>query len=130
LAVAGESGLKNGATVLFCEGEFDRAVLLDQLSQTGEAVTILTMGSASQRIPTRLIGKLRLAKAIYLCLDADEAGRTASEKLARQLGMNRCYLLPFPDGSKDACDYYETAGANAIREWWVNRVAHRAKVVL
>lgn len=129
LAVAGESTLRPGATVLFCEGEFDRAVLLDQLHGMGR-ITILTMGSASQKLPDRLIPRLRCASSIYFCLDNDDAGRKASERLVAQIKNSRCFALPFPDGSKDACDYYERQGGAALREWWENRSSYRQRLIL
>jgi twinkle protein len=48
------------------------------------------------------IGKLDKIKKIYLALDSDLPGRLLTEELARRLGKERCVLVKFPPGYKDA----------------------------
>lgn len=40
----------------------------------------------------------------YLAVDADGAGKRLRDELGRRLGRERCYLVHFPDGCKDAND--------------------------
>jgi twinkle protein len=41
---------------------------------------------------------------IVLCTDNDEPGRQLREELGRRLGKDRCQIVDFPDGCKDAND--------------------------
>lgn len=41
---------------------------------------------------------------IYICVDNDTNGRILLEELSRRLGRERCYVVRFPEGIKDAND--------------------------
>ncbi len=47
---------------------------------------------------------LKHIKKFYLALDSDEVGLTMREELARRIGKDKCYIIKFPDGCKDAND--------------------------
>jgi replicative DNA helicase len=51
--------------------------------------------------------KLKRFKRVYLVLDNDEAGREGSEKIARRLGLGKCYNISLPDDVKDPNDYIQ-----------------------
>jgi twinkle protein len=40
----------------------------------------------------------------YLAMDKDEAGEKLMQELARRLGKDKCYIVDYPDGCKDAND--------------------------
>jgi twinkle protein len=39
---------------------------------------------------------------VYLCLDADEPGKKATDALVSRVGRERCRILDYPEGKKDA----------------------------
>ena len=51
---------------------------------------------------------------IYLALDADSAGRRMREELARRFGKDRCSIVQYPDGCKDANDVLLQHGAQIL----------------
>lgn len=64
-------------------------------------------------------------KKIYLCLDSDQAGQSNVDKIAKRLGLHRCYkvILPHKDpnacllagmGYEDVKHYFMTAGEYTI----------------
>lgn len=54
-------------------------------------------------------------KRIYLATDNDAPGVKLREELARRLGRDRCYLVEFPHGCKDANDVLVNLGVDALR---------------
>jgi twinkle protein len=58
---------------------------------------------------------LERMQKIYLACDADEAGAKLRDELARRLGKQRCYIVCFPEGCKDANDVLVRFGA--VRLW-------------
>jgi twinkle protein len=55
----------------------------------------------------------RFAKIVLAC-DADGPGQALTEELARRLGRERCWLVTWPDGCKDANDVLMKHGAEAL----------------
>jgi DNA primase len=80
--------------------------------QLGERVTVVTLGSATNRLSRRLYEMLRTQKHIYTALDADEAGAEATARLARMLGK-RHVPLALPSG-KDITDYVVEHGGDLL----------------
>ena len=54
-------------------------------------------------------------KRIYISTDDDEAGRRLSEELCRRLGKERCLLMQYPEGCKDANEVLIKFGKNAVK---------------
>ena len=54
-------------------------------------------------------------KRIYLCTDSDEAGLSLQEELARRLGKERCWLIEYPDGCKDANEVLIKYGVDEVK---------------
>lgn len=53
---------------------------------------------------------------IYLATDADAPGLRTREEIARRLGRNRCYIVSYPHGCKDANEVLVKYGADALAE--------------
>ena len=53
---------------------------------------------------------------IILATDNDEAGRYLRDELIRRFGMDRCWLLSYPEGCKDANDVLVKFGPDKLRE--------------
>ena len=53
---------------------------------------------------------------IYLATDNDEAGLYLRDELIRRFGVNKCWLLSYPEGCKDANDVLKQFGQDKLRE--------------
>jgi twinkle protein len=53
---------------------------------------------------------------IILCTDNDEPGIALREELARRLGKDRCWLVTFPEGCKDANEVLIKLGKEKVKE--------------
>lgn len=52
---------------------------------------------------------------IYISTDNDEPGKKLSEELCRRLGKERCYLVQYPEGCKDANEVLVKYGKEAVK---------------
>lgn len=59
-----------------------------------------------------LLGRV---KKFVLAGDMDGPGDVLREELARRLGRHRCWLVTWPEGSKDACDVLRQHGAAGVQ---------------
>ena len=66
--------------------------------------------------------RLKRFEKIYLILDNDEAGKEGSEKLAKRLGMGRCFNITLPETVKDPNDFIKK---NTIDDF--NKLVDEAK---
>lgn len=91
-----------GGTVLLVEGEMD-AVLAMQAGLDG--VTVAGLPGASTAAED-VAAELAAAERLLLCLDADSAGRTARNRIARAAGFRRVRVVEmlYGDGQKDLGD--------------------------
>jgi twinkle protein len=48
--------------------------------------------------------------------DMDVPGLALREELARRLGRNKCWLVNWPEGCKDACEVMQTFGEDVVKE--------------
>ncbi|QSV44420.1 toprim domain-containing protein [Geobacter benzoatilyticus] len=53
---------------------------------------------------------------IILAVDNDEPGKKLEEELARRLGRERCWMVQWPEGCKDANDVLVKRGRDTLRE--------------
>jgi hypothetical protein len=87
--------------VYVTEGEFDACVL----EQAGfKAVSV---PSAGTKITPQMKDLLMGASSVLLAGDTDATGTGYMSKLWKELG-ERCYLVSWPDGSKDANEFFLT----------------------
>jgi len=101
--------------VLIVEGEFDAALAQQIL---GDEAVVITMGSATSVIPQEWIDKLKRARHVYSCMDADRAGQAAAQRLTKALG-NKHKPLKLPQG-KDITEYVIDHGGD-LAAWWAER---------
>lgn len=59
--------------------------------------------------------KIAKLKRVILAGDMDVAGRNHHEEIARRLGKERCWMVRWPDGCKDAKDTLMNRGRDAVR---------------
>lgn len=66
--------------------------------------------------------KFDQVEMIYLALDADPPGRRMLEELARRFGKERCSIINYPDGCKDANEVLIKYGKDGIKNLIKNAV--------
>lgn len=116
----GAGALAPGKPVLMVEGEFD-AILAQQ--DAGDALAVVTLGPASNRLSAHWRAALMKAPVIYLALDNDKAGQGAAAALVEALAGADVRPLHYPDGVKDYTDYRQAGGTLGAllapaRAWW------------
>jgi len=106
---------KGGATVLYNDCaifnlDYDEIIITESEIDTisvwvlgAENVIGLTAGAGSFK--DAWYDRLLRFKKIYLLLDNDTAGMEGAEKLAKRLGMGRCYVMTLPEDVKDPNDF-------------------------
>ena len=71
--------------------------------------------------------QIEMAERIVICTDSDSAGQAAAEEMARRIGKDKCWIVEYPDGCKDANDVLIKHGKKAVddmiagvRPWPIN----------
>lgn len=59
---------------------------------------------------------LEKVEKFYLALDKDEAGTQLENEISRRLGKDKCWIVDFPDGCKDANQVLLEHGYKALQE--------------
>jgi len=122
-----------GGTLIVTEGEFDAAACAEVgfpcVVSVPNGAAIRADAEAGDVVPsadtqfaylwnaqkTGLIPELRAAEKIILATDGDAPGRALAAELALRLGADRCYLVEYPEGCKDANDILINHGPDALR---------------
>lgn len=63
---------------------------------------------------TELEGTLQSVEQFILAVDADQPGQVLQEELARRLGKERCWVVQYPEGTKDANEVLQQDGVDGI----------------
>ena len=96
LSIAKEKG-----RVLVVEGEFDCMMA----TQRGlKNVVSPSLGAMSYGVWLEL---LDVIPEVYIAYDNDKAGIEASKKMADKLGIEKCKEIKYPEGIKDATEYFK-----------------------
>lgn len=88
--------------VLIVEGEFD----LMSCYQAGIKNVVSPAGGKDSYGPW--IELLDSIPRVYIAYDNDEPGRDAGRKFAERIGSDKCYEVKYPEGIKDANEYFKT----------------------
>lgn len=104
--------IRPGLPLVVPEGEFDTLLLGQEL---GDLASVVTLGSASNRLGPVLLGYMLAAPQWYVSTDADEAGDRAAEGWPPRA----CRTRP-PRPYKDWTEARQ-AGVN-LRRWWTDRL--------
>ena len=91
---------KSKQGVLIVEGEFD----LMSAWQAGFKNVISPASGKDSYGPW--IELLDQVKRVYIAYDNDAPGKTASLKLAERIGIDKSWEVSYPEGTKDANDYF------------------------
>lgn len=113
--------------LVICEGEIDAL----SLTEAGVANAVSVPDGAPQRVkdedPDPATDKafsyvwaakdfLERFDKIVLATDADGPGQALAEELARRIGREKCWLVTWPSGCKDANDVLVRHGPEALAE--------------
>ena len=117
--------------MIIVEGEMDCAALVE----VGyESVVSIPNGAPMKVIDGKIDPKednkfrfiwdakkqIDLASRIVICTDSDVAGQAAAEEIARRIGKDRCWIVEYPEGCKDANDVLMKHGKDAIDDMMAN----------
>lgn len=89
-------------TVAICEGEIDAMTL----HQCGIPALSVNAGAGNHQWIASDWDRLERFGEIYICFDADEAGRKGAQEVITRLGTDRCKLVGF--GAKDANEWLQS----------------------
>ncbi|HRF71056.1 MAG TPA: toprim domain-containing protein, partial [Candidatus Pelethenecus sp.] len=104
-----QEGMKRGG-ILIVEGEFD----LMSVWQSGlKNVISPASGKDSYGIWLELIDNI---PKVYISYDNDKPGKDASIKMAERIGQEKCFEVIYPEGIKDANDYFKKFTVSDYRE--------------
>jgi 5S rRNA maturation endonuclease (ribonuclease M5) len=127
--------------VVIVEGGFD-AILAQQI--LGEAYTVVTFGSVSNKPNQKHLEKLKQAPSINLLLDNDRVGQQAQEKLYEEINKvtkagayNACKIVRFMQG-KDISDFVTKHQGDLLTlvqsatkpAWWENGIPDTVRSAL
>lgn len=102
-------GKKKGG-VMITEGEFDCM----SVWQSGiKNVVSPASGKDSYGMWIELIDNIPKA---YICYDNDSAGKKSSKEMAERLGVDKSYEIQYPEGIKDANEYFKEHTPEEFRE--------------
>jgi DNA primase len=103
-------GIRPGCTAIVAEGEFDALLLAQEIGRLG--VSVVTLGSASNRPTPEAIDLLCTASRLFIATHADDAGDSAASIWPAHARRARP-----PAGSKDWCEVHQ-GGRNRLRYLW------------
>jgi twinkle protein len=107
--------IKEGTEAIICEGE------IDQLSfyEAGIYTSVSVPNGASKGAKLEYLDNcwqyFEGKEKIYIATDSDEPGLALREELARRIGKERCWIVTYPEGCKDANDVLVRDGKDALR---------------
>ena len=85
-------------SILICEGEMDALTW----KMVAENVISIPDGASDRKMDWLQTFDVSKYKRIYLALDNDDAGIQCREEIARRIGRERCFIISYPEGCKDA----------------------------
>lgn len=112
------NAIKNSDTAIICEGEID-AMTFYQC----DCYHVVSVPNGANKFATNqnleyldnCIDHFENKKKIYIATDGDEAGQVLRDELVRRLGKDRCYIVEYPEGCKDANEVFLRHGTDAVR---------------
>ena len=113
----GLNNLEGKEEVVICEGEVDALSFYEV--QKFAVVSVpngASKGNQNLEYLDHCIDYFSDKKKIILATDSDEPGIKLRNELARRLGKERCFILQYPTGCKDANEVLTKYGATRLRE--------------
>lgn len=104
-----QQGMKLGG-ILIVEGEFD---LMSAWQAGFRNVISPASGKDSYGIWLEMIDNI---PRVYISYDNDKPGKDTSIKMAERIGQEKCFEVLYPEGIKDANDYFKKYARENYRE--------------
>lgn len=114
--------LANSREAIITEGEIDSLSFYEAGYENAISVPDGAINPDARNVSTKLnfldnsIDYLEHIEVFYLALDSDAPGRRISEEIARRLGKERCKVVLFPEGCKDANEVLLKYGKDKLKE--------------
>lgn len=113
----------SGDTVVIVEGELDKLAL--EVAGVGNTVSVPDGAPPAGSKPSdqkfdylvNCAAQLDPLKKIILAVDNDPPGKTLEAELARRLGPERCFLVSWPEGYKDANEVLLQFGPGLLKQF-------------
>lgn len=113
--------------LIICEGEMDALAFMEAgcnsvVSVPNGAVMKVVDGQVDPKEDNKFRflwdakSQIDNAEKIIIATDADAAGEAMAEEMARRIGKDRCWIVEYPEGCKDANDVLLKLGSNGISE--------------
>jgi DNA primase len=96
-----QQGLEKKA-ILIVEGEFD---LMATWQSGFKSVVSVASGKDSYGVWLELLDPIPM---VFIAYDNDKAGQGASIKFAERIGTEKCFEIQYPEGVKDANEFFKT----------------------
>jgi archaellum biogenesis ATPase FlaH len=99
-----EEGIHRGVekkSILIVEGEFD---LMSAWQSGIKSVVSPASGKDSYGVWVEMLDNIQ---TVYIAYDNDKAGQSTSVKLADRLGTDKCFEIKYPEGIKDANEFFK-----------------------
>lgn len=114
------SEITNQRSVVITEGEIDALSFVECGINYAISVPDGALNPDAKNVTSKMlfvdntIDLFDSVEQIYLALDSDGAGRRMTEELARRFGKERCKIVQFPSGCKDANEVLVKHGQSAV----------------
>lgn len=99
------------STMYICEGELDAMTMFDMgcpavsVPYGAKVLSDRVDDKSAEWIEHDFDNYINYFTEVVFATDSDEIGRQASESIARRLGRERCKIIDWPEGIKDANEY-------------------------
>ena len=118
----GLDDIKNEKDIIIVEGEFDKLAF----EEAGYKNCISVPDGAPNKNAKSLDNKfsyvencydyLESANSVFFAVDNDDNGIRLLQELSRRVGREKCYIIDFPEGCKDANDVIVNYGPEVLDE--------------
>lgn len=108
--------------ITICEGEYDAASIWQMLGSKYPVVSVRSSSTAESDIRNEY-DYINSFKKIYLCLDNDKPGNTATQNIARLFEHSKIYYVKLSK-FKDANEYLTNNAAEEFRRVWWNSTVY------
>ncbi len=111
-----------GSTLIITEGEIDALSFVEAGYSTVVSIPdgAPSANSSSYRTKFNFLDDamryINKFKKIILAVDSDEPGKRAEEELSRRIGRERCYVVKYPEGCKDANEALVAHGVDSLTQ--------------
>lgn len=120
--------VENARKVIVTEGEIDALSFVEAGFESAISVPDGAINPDAKNVNAKMqffdntVHYFDSVELIYLALDNDGAGRRMTEELARRFGKERCKIVQFPDGCKDANETLLAHGKEMLNECITNAI--------